>query len=201
MLKKSFLIITLFIGSSLVASESYKYYVGAGFSTGSGSQTRFYSSGSEFETEYDSSATALKIGMKLKNGNRVELSFNNISADKTEGNTFFQNIDSSDTSSEYGGYDFDYLLLFSKSEPLRPYLTVGFGLYDNNEITGYNSTTGEADTASGFALNFGAGILFSITTNIELEASYKIKTISWNLENPDTSEQINALYLGANLRF
>jgi len=200
MLKKSFLIITLFIGSSLVASESYKYYVGAGFSTGSGSQTRSYSSGGEAETEYDSSATALKIGMKLKNGNRVELSFDNISADRTGGNTFVHNIDSSDTSSEYSGYGFDYLLLFSKSEPLRPYLTVGFGLYKNNEITGYN-TSGEADTASGFALNFGAGVLFSITTNIELEASYKIKAISWNLEDPDTSEQINALYLGANLRF
>jgi len=200
MIKKSLIAASLLLASTSAFAQS-KYYVGVGINTGSGTQTRSYASGGEYETEYDASSTNIKFGLIKPSGNRLEFTIETIAADRTGGNAFVQNVNHSDTTSEYVGYNFDYLFVFNAEDSLKPYIDLGVGLYKNDEITGYSATTGEAETASGIALNLGAGLLYGVTDNIEVETAYKMKSISWNLENPDTSETINMIYLGVNLTF
>ena len=202
MLKKSLMVASLLLaGTSSVAKDTSKYYIGIGINSGSGIQTRSYSSGGEYETEYDASSTNIKFGFLRSDGNRWEINVDTIAADKTGGSTFNANTTSNDTSSEYSGYNLDYLIMFNGEEKLKPYIDLGFGIYNNDEITGYNSSTGTAETATGFALNIGAGLVYAVTNNIEIEGTYKMKSISWNLENPDTSEKINMMYIGTNIKF
>ncbi len=202
MIKKSLIVASLLLaGTSVFAADTNKFYIGAGVNSGSGTQTRSYSSGGEYETEYDASSTNIKFGFLLNSGNRMEIGIETITADKSGGNNFNANTTSGDTSSEFTGYNLDYLIMFNGKEKLKSYIDLGFGIYKNDEITGYNSSTGSAETATGIALNLGAGLVFGITDNIEIEGAYKMKSISWNLENPDTSEKINMLYIGANIKF
>ncbi len=202
MIKKSLIVASLLlVGTSAVAKDQSKYYVGMGIGSGSGTQTRDYDSGDSYTTDYDTSSTTIKFGWIYNSGNRFEISVNNISADRTGGNTFYQNDNSSDTDSEFTGYDLDYLFVWGEDSKLKPYLDLGMGVYKNDEITGYDSSSGDVETATGLALNYGVGLFYDITENIELEAAYKGKHISWNLENPDTSESITFLYTGINYKF
>ncbi|MDB4257389.1 porin family protein [Arcobacteraceae bacterium] len=201
MVKKSlFVAAVLFATTSAVADDS-KYYVGFGLNNGSGTQTRTYSSVGEYETNYDTSSKNIKFGFLLQSKDRMEISIDTIAADYTDGNSFNLSNTLFDKSSEFTGFNLDYLLMFNGDEKLKPYIDLGFGIYNNKEITGINSSTGNTDTATGLALNFGVGLVYGITDNFELETSYKMKGISWNLENPDVSEKISMSYIGANFKF
>jgi len=202
MIKKSLITaISLLAVTSATATDINKYYIGFGLNSGSGTQTRTYYSGTEYDTEYDASSTNIKFGFLRSDGNRWEIGIETISADKTGGNTFNANSTRGDTSSEYTGYNLDYLIMFNDEEKLKPYIDLGFGIYKNDEIIGYDSSTGTAESATGLALNLGAGIVYGITDNIEIEGAYKMKSIGWNLVSPETSEKINMLYIGANIKF
>ena len=201
MLKKSLIAASICLATTSAVASTNNYYIGVGVNGGSGTQTRTYSSGGEYETEYDASSANIKFGFLLNSGNRFEINIDSITADRTGGNTFFANTNSSDVDSEYVGYNFDYLIMFNGENKLKPYMDLGLGVYNNDEITGYNTSTGEAETATGLALNLGLGLTYSITSNIEVESAYKFKAISWNLDDPDTSEEISSIYVGVNFKF
>jgi len=202
MIKRSLIVASLLVaGTNAIAQDINKYYVGIGLNIGSGTQTREYSSGGEYETEYDASSTNIKFGFLKSNGNRLEISIEKISADQTGGNAFNANDTFGDKTSEFIGYNLDYLFVFNSENKLKPYVDLGLGVYKNDEISGYNTSTGDPDTATGIAVNLGAGLIYGITDNIEIESAYKIKSIAWNLDNPDTREIINMMYIGANIKF
>jgi hypothetical protein len=189
------------LATNMVAQEDKTLYVGFGIGTGSGEQTRDWSyplSGT-FTTEYDAKSTSFKFGHIFESKNRFELSYNIIKADATKG-TFAMNTTNT-KSSTYKGFDFDWLFTFRNQEVLQPYLLVGFGLYNNDDIDGYNANTGKADTARAFSFNYGAGFNYMLGESAELEVAYKGKSLAWNMENPDISDKLGVLYLGVNYKF
>lgn len=189
--------------SNASAVEDKTLYVGFGLSNGSGTQTREYSypyTAGTYTTDYDASGKTVKIGYIFESKNRFEFSISSIDAKRTAGNNFAMNT--TDTqNSKYTGYDFDWLFTFRNKEPLQPYLGVGFGVYKNDDIHGYNTTTGNADTATGLAFNLMGGATYHFDDTFELEAGLKSKYIGWNLENPNMHESIGSLYIGANIKF
>lgn len=194
--------ISLLATSALLTSSLYGagFYVGAGIGSGTGTQTRDYSTGGSFETQYDVTSTTVKFGVITATNNRMELSINAITADRTGGNIFFQNTDDTE-SSEFTGFDLDYLITIGDNKMFAPYIGLGFGIYDNGDVHGVNTSTGTTETATGVALNAGVGVLYAPIENFELEAAYKYKTMSWNLSDPDMSEDMTQLYFGANFKF
>ena len=202
-MKKSLGLASLLLAGSLygASEDAGKWYVGFGTTSGSGTQTREYSTGGSYSTEYDTSGSGIKIGKVLANENRFEFSINTIEAEYTEGNYFNANVTSGDTTSEFTGYDFDWLITIGENKKLLPYIDLGFGIYNNDEIRGYASGSNTEESATGFALNLGLGLISELTENIEIEGAYKTKSIGWNLANPDVSEDISYLYLGLNLKF
>ncbi len=207
-MKKSLLAIGL---GSLLVSNLYGFeveknlYFGIGMTKGSGTQTREYSNDyyynpGTYETQYDTSGTTIKLGYIFETKNRFEFSISNYKASKTAGSDF--NMNTNDPkNSKLVGWDFDWLFTFRNKEALQPYLGVGFGVYKNNDIDGYNYSTGKADTATGLALNAMAGATYHINDTLEFEAGYKFKHIGWNLENPEIDESMKNLYFGANIKF
>lgn len=186
-------------------------YIGINMTSGLGTQTRNYSSSyinnyyeqntnGSAETEYDISGINLKVGFITKRKDRIEISFSSITATKLNGDNF--NINTNDTQkSKLTGIDMDYLLTIGENKMILPYLSLGYGVYKNNDIDGYNLNTGEKTTATGLSLNIGAGLISEIVRNIELEVSYRIKRISYNIDDPDIKESIKMAYLGINFIF
>lgn len=204
-MKKNLAIIGMvgFMMSNAVAVEDKNLYVGLGVSSGSGTQTREYSypfTSGTYTTDYDTTGKTVKIGYIFESKNRFEFSVSSFDAKRTSGNSFAMNTNDKQNS-KFVGYDLDWLFTFRNKESLQPYLGLGFGLYKNNDIDGYNTTTGKSDTATGLALNLLAGATYHFDDTFELEAGYKSKYIGWNLENPDMKENIGAFYIGANFKF
>lgn len=201
---KKIVLAGLVLAGSLFAQEQNSntpnMYIGFGTTSGSGTQTRDYNTGNSFETEYDTSSNVYKIGWILSSKNRVELSIDNVEAERTGGNPFVANTNSSDTTSEFKGYNIDFLFTLGNSDTILPYIDLGFGSYKNDEIRGLNSS-GNMESASAISLNLGVGTFVSLTENFELEAAYKMKRMNWNLDNPDVTENFKYVYLGANLKF
>jgi hypothetical protein len=206
-MKKNLAIIGMIgiMASNANAVEDKNLYLGFGLSSGSGTQTRdytstYYTQGGTYETEYDASGKTIKLGYIFESKNRFEFSISSFDAKRTAGQTF--NMNTNDVqNSKFTGYDLDWLFTFRNKEALQPYLGLGFGVYKNNDIDGYNTTTGNSDTATGLALNLMGGATYHFNDTFELEAAYKSKYIGWNLENPDMKENIGSLYFGANIKF
>lgn len=178
-------------------------YFGFGIGSGSGSQNmkmdNYYYTGS-YETNYDSKTTTFKIGHIFPSKNRFELSFNKINASAINGEYFLLN-ETDYENSTYTGFDLDWLLTLSTNKYIQPYLMIGFGFYSNDDIHGYRYDTGEEDITRALALNGGIGFNYIISNIVDLEVAYKIKSMSWNIEEPDIDDRVNSLYVGMNLKF
>ena len=74
MIKKSLIVAGLLLaGTSAVAKDTAKYYIGIGVSNGSGIFTATDDYGNSITNDYDSSSIPIKIGYMLENNNRFEL--------------------------------------------------------------------------------------------------------------------------------
>ncbi len=206
-MKKNLAIIGMIgiMASNANAVEDKNLYLGFGLSKGSGTQTReyantYYTYPGTYTTDYDASGKTLKLGYIFESKNRFEFSISTFDAKRTAGNSFAMNTNDTQNS-KFVGYDLDWLFTFRNKEALQPYLGVGFGIYKDNDIDGYNTTTHSTETVTGLALNLMGGATYHFNDTFELEAAYKSKYIGWNLENPDMKENIGSLYFGANIKF
>lgn len=189
----------LTIGINANASDNNIYF-GYDKEFGSGSQTRTYDAGGVNETEYDTSANRFKLGFILESQNRFEISINNISAEYTSGKTFNANQTVGDRSSEFSGFDLDWLFTIGENKTVLPYIDLGFGIYNNDEIKGTNNS-GDVESATALAFNLGLGLISEVNDNFELEIGYKYKGLAWNLEDPTVKESIRYFYFGGNVKF
>lgn len=179
-----------------VAQADGGFYVGAGVAGGgvSTDSTLRNSSGTAIATSNltgSAGSGTVKFGLILGNGHRMEFGYSSIDATWDGGGT--------DT---FNGFDFDYLVTFDGS--IKPYVGVGLGGYTLANSGRY--IAGGQDL-SGLALNLGAGVIFEVAKNVEIEGALKLKLINWqDLRNSsgqtlEMETGITTLYIGANLRF
>jgi opacity protein-like surface antigen len=180
-MKKSLILVGLLVGSiSAIANDnSSKYYLGMGMVSGSGTYTESMSEysfdSSSFEESineysYDSSSMPIKFGMMLDNDNRFEFSY------EKEKHKFTKiGVDK-----KISGFNFDWNFAYPKykiADAVTPYWTLGLGYYTYEDSANFGDNE---DDLKGTAFNYGIGGLYEINKNIELEASYKFKAISWD---------------------
>jgi len=174
MIKKSLIVASLlFATTNVLAVDAKNFYVGMGMVSGSGEFSADFGS-----ADYDSSSLPLKIGYMTKSDNRVEFSLDS-SEHEFRGYT-----------GDVSGWNLDWNFTYPEhklGDVVTPYWTIGFGSYDFE------------DEVKGNSINYGIGALYDINKNIEVEASYKFKTISWDEDNADSKE--TAMYLGLNYKF
>jgi len=173
-----------------------KWYVGIGGTTGSGTLTataavaNFTASAS---ADYDTSSIPVKLGIVLENDNRFELSYQSIKA-----------TDSSLGTETISGVNVDYKLFIEepKIKSFAPYVVGGLGLYEWENTAQY--FVGD-DNLHGLSWNIGAGGVYGIDNNIELEATAQYKKINWqdirvgaiNIVSDNSGTE---LYLGINYK-
>jgi len=202
-MKKSLYIAGLLLASSLYGAESTQtenFYVGIGFSNGTGTETNDWTGGLNTDTkvDYDSKAFPLSIGMITSKNDRVELSYTNADVDTNEG-----------TSYDIVGIDlnYDFTLESLRVDQVLPYIGLGIGLYEFKDSGTIYNIQGNEDL-QGLALNLNLGLLYNLSKKIEFEAAYQYKNIQWEeLESVNSSEklkvdeEIHSLYVGFNYKF
>jgi len=187
-----YLIVGMLLSSNLLAGDIHSVnktsmYIGVGSMIGSGEETIEYD-GETTNYSYNTSGANLKIGFVTSNSNRFEISYNAL------------NIDADTWDDTYYGIDFDYLWVFSTKSNLNPYLGVGLAYRVSENMTGYNED-GEEENAQALGFNLSAGLIYAISTSIELECAYKFTSVNWNYTNIDISDDISNFYIGGNLKF
>ena len=206
-MKKSLIVAgMLLVGTSVMAQElndSGKWFAGIGMFNGSGTETAAAPvSGSTIsvsaEADYDASSVPVTIGYVDKRNNRLKLSYSKIDVDWDDGD--------SDSATGFD-FNYDFTLESIKSESLLPYIGIGIGFYNADNTAQYYV---DGEDLKGVSSNLSLGLLYSINSNVEIEAAYSIKHIKWQ----DTSvysgstridvsmeEDISGLYAGINYKF
>ncbi|MDB2405673.1 hypothetical protein N9W00_01930 [Arcobacteraceae bacterium] len=192
----------LLAGSLYGASEDAgKWYVGVGTFNGSGTQTNTYSGNinTELTYGYDVSGMPITIGYVTATNNRAAFSI--VSIDAT--------ADADGAKSTISGSEFNYNFTLESigTEKLLPYIGFGLGIYTYENSGVRYGIVGNEDL-NGVAFNVNLGVLYSITNNLEFEASYINKSIAWQEvqylnanTNLSVTEDISGVYLGLNLKF
>jgi opacity protein-like surface antigen len=165
-MKKSLILVGLLISSisTMANDNSGKYYYGIGMASGSGTFTESMS-----EYSYDSSSMPIKFGMMLRNNNRFELSY-----EKEKYKFTKIGLDH-----KVSGWNLDWNFVYPRykiADAVTPYWTLGLGVYTYEDTAKFIVKN---EDLKGVAFNYGMGGLYNINKNIELEASYKFKGISW----------------------
>lgn len=205
-MKKSLLLASLLLTSSNVyasqTSDSGKMFIGIGISNGAGTETYTLTGGGSSTTseyDFDSKSVPLTWGYITYDNNRVKLSYQKITMDWKLGASSdkFSGID----------FDFDWTLESIKVGNLLPYLGVGIGSYTYENTAQYFA---DNEDLRGIAINLNAGLLYSVSDNLEFEAAYKNKSIQWQdayvysgwtRYDSEMDEKMSSLYLGLNYKF
>lgn len=183
-----YLLICLPFLLTLIATEANaasRYFMGANISSGSGSAT--YTSkaviddietGSNSST-YTNTGYSLKMGMKLRQARRLELSINQLNLNAENELTVVDGDNNSElvknkSTLAVTGIDFNYLSHW-RGGYLRPYYAVGAGLYMNNN----KEKIYARDAIYGGALNAGFGLLVPMGRRAELDFAIQGKAIYW----------------------
>lgn len=147
-----------------------RFYVGAGisfFGTGSadveGSQTGFSGSSDDFDVQ----TANIHLGFELESGSRIQLGYSRFELDWDDATL------SDDGDHDLSGLDLDWVLPFSGDSAITPYISLGVGYYQYDELEN------NSDKRDGFALNAGVGMLFEVAEIVELELGYKVKYLRW----------------------
>jgi len=204
-MKKSLVVATLLLASSSMfaseTSDAGKWFVGIGMTNGGGTETYKETAGAlsyTAEGNYDSKSVPLTVGYITSSNNRAKLSFQTIKADWDNGGSDkFSGMD----------FDFDWTIESWKTNNILPYAGIGMGLYTYEDTAQYYA---DNEDLKGVAFNVNAGILYQANNNLEFEAGYKYKSITWQDSyyyygstrvDAELDEKISSLYLGLNYKF
>ncbi len=201
-MKKSLALASILLAGSLygASNDAGKFYVGLGYYTGSGTETNDWSGGlnQDSTVDYDATAFPISVGYITSRHDRVEFSYTNANVDTDSNDSYdLRGID----------LNYDFTLESLSYKKVLPYVGIGFGVYEfQNSGTIYNIQGGE--DLQGVALNLNAGLVYSLTDNIEFEAAYQYKKIQWedlkvvnSSETLEIDEKIHGLYVGFNYKF
>lgn len=197
-MKKSLIVAGLLLaGSSLLADDANKLFVGIGANIGTGEQTASIAGiSATVDGDYDS--MPITFGYITSDEDRFKISYQKINADySSDGETYKE---------EYTGFDFDYdwTIQSWKSTKILPYVGVGVDFYNYEQTAQY--LVGDEDL-NGVSLNLNAGILYQPIDNIDIELGYKFKHI--NLQDIrllsgytlELEDDISSIYIGLNYKF
>jgi opacity protein-like surface antigen len=146
-------------------------------------------SGEEDEADIDTSAVGLYIGYRFPSNNRFQISRTSIDVSFETG-----------PDDEFTGTDFDWQFVYGE-EQIQPYWGLGFGLY-TYEDTAKISTKDE--DLSGVSVQLLGGIKLDMHENVELDVSYRIKTIAWQditISNGFATETLSLSHSSSSLNF
>jgi opacity protein-like surface antigen len=180
-LKLFLLIFTLF---SISVYGDSKIYVGLGYSN---TTEKF----DDIDAQSSSDSAQIKIGYGMREAYAIELSLYGV---QNESNIFSSN------DGDKVGADIELVKAFDLNTFIYPFFKAGFG-------TGYMEVQRELQDKLNYgSFNFGVGAFVALSDAIDLEASYKYKSISY--ESVDmVSELVNYKsnasigYFGINARF
>lgn len=166
------------------------FYIGGGGLSGSGDM-EISSGGVGITTEHDTSGSFIRFGSVLSREGRVEFSANNISFDYDAGGT-----------DDISGFDIDYLWTFGENN-IHPLLGLGLGFYSLEDTAAV--LVGNEDL-KGVSFNFTAGLIVDLSEMVELEASIRGKSISWQDIDVfgqilETQSSFSNIGLGINFKF
>lgn len=178
--------------ASFVNAADKDFYIGFGFGSGSGEYTYSDTTGTTNPYDRDYSLNDIKVGAIYKTNNRIELSY--ISIDVTGDSLADKSI---------SGYDLDFIFTadLNRNDGLfLPFLTLGIGFYDWDDLI----ISGEQ--MNGVAINYGIGAYIAASEDIDIEISYKGKTITWQeivfgSVTATLDETMTLFYIGARYNF
>jgi opacity protein-like surface antigen len=196
-MKKSLIVAGLLLaGSTLLADDANKLFIGIGTSVGTGEGTVEVSGiGVSVDADYDS--IPLTLGYITSSEDRFKISYQKINAEhKALGETL---------KDKYSGFDFDYdwTIQSWKTNKVLPYVGVGIGFYKMENTA---DMFVDNEDLKGISYNLNAGILYQSVDKFEVELGYKFKHIKWqdikySYYTIGVEDDIGSLYLGLNYKF
>jgi len=94
--------------------------------------------------------------------------------------------------------DLKYNFVFSKSQPVVPYIGLGVGAASTSSTSG-----GRTSKGSGTAAKFGVGVKFFLTENTSLNAEFRTESFSYTLDGTslELTQETTGLNLGLSVYF
>jgi len=184
--------------NALAESGDSRVYLGLGGTTGSGEYSATASISGFSATasvDYDSSSIPVKIGYVMEDNDRLELSYESITADA-----------GGLTTETVSGGNLDWKFMLGQKPQLgeiTPYGVLGIGLYEWENTAQYFT---DNENLKGVSWNVGAGGLYGLADNLELEGLLQYKQINWQdikvsgVTVSSDSSQVE-LYAGLNYKF
>jgi len=181
----------LVIASPVLAQEENKqFYVGFNYGIGSGEETI---SIADEEEDYDTDVTSTRLSLGIIADDRIRF-------EASYGGYDLEFDDFED--SEITTLEIDGILTFQRND-FTPYLMAGFGVATYQDTGDFFE---DGDDLSGFSIQLGAGLIFQPHEIVELDASYRLKIISWETvevfgEDIESSNSMGLLNFGARILF
>jgi hypothetical protein len=181
----------LLLSSFVIAEESG--YIGAGFSSGTGTQHRNYETGVQESTDYDVGTFELRGGLIDDSNDRFVGSISFISASATKGD-FSANTSGYTDSSFYIHLTGSKVWTIGSFEHFAPFVGLGLGINTNTSLDS-NATSNES--AEGLSGEMSAGLLIAFA-GLEIEVSVKSSYGFWTNEGPSITDGMTTYYVGLN---
>jgi len=146
-------------------------------------------SGREVETDTDTNSVSLYLGYRFPTNNRFQISRSPIDVAYDSG-----------SDEEFTGTDFDWQFVYGE-EQVQPYWGLGFGLYTYEDTA---AITEKDEDLSGISFQLLAGIKLDVHEHVELDVSYRVKSIAWQditVTNGFSSETISLSHTSSSLSF
>ncbi len=152
-------------------------------------KAEYESSDSESEADIDTSSLGFFVGYRFPTNNRFQISRTSIDASYESG-----------TDDKFTGTDFDWQFVYGSSK-FQPYWGLGFGIYTFEDSAGM---TQENEDLTGISFQLLGGIKLDVHERVELDVSYRAKSIAWQgLEISDgySSETLRLSHSSSSLNF
>ena len=185
-MKKSLILSALLLNSiNLYAVEAGKFLYGVDYSNGSG-EVKETTKTSDKTNSFDSTSTSLKIAYTLEDANRFVFSYEMMEKEFTDKSFKWYGKNKP----ELVFYNFDWQFTYPM-ESFSPYWTIGLATITLKDSASYLA---DGEDLEGVSFNYGAGLLYNLSSNIELELAYNCKSIGWeNVGTTNTTETVSKL--------
>lgn len=192
-MKKSSVFLLLFALLLPLMAEEDTYF-GFGFSSGTGTQHRYYDSNNSSEdTAYTLGTLELSTGLVDDSNDRIVASLSFMPVSATSG-AFNANSSTYKSSSFFMNIAVNKVWTLGSFELFAPFISVGLGINTNLSIDA-NETSG--DSLEGLSGDFSVGLLME-AMDLEFEFAYKRTYAWWDISGPNISESYERLYFGLN---
>lgn len=143
----------------------------------------------ENEENIDTSSLGIALGYRFRSNNRFLISWNSIDASYQRG-----------PNDEFNGTDFDWHFVYA-NDKFQPYWGLGFGLYTYEDSAEFLEVS---EDLSGFSFQLLGGAKLDVNENVEMDISYRVKSIGWqpvDVSNGFSTETLSLSHTSSSLNF